>query len=68
MECDNPLLIEKQIKIIFHEKFKLFLGNEFFQGDEIQMCEEFFKIINKDLKYNSYLGFLILFKIVVLFF
>lgn len=45
MECNNPFALEKNIKKIFKEKFKLIAGHEYFEGDEEIMIEEFLKLI-----------------------
>jgi hypothetical protein len=34
MECNNPLILEENIKKVFNEKFKLIAGNEYFEGNE----------------------------------
>jgi hypothetical protein len=44
MECNNPFVLEKQIKNIFNEKFKLIAGYEYFEGEEEIMKEDFFKL------------------------
>jgi hypothetical protein len=44
MECDNPFVLEKQIKKIFNENFKLIAGYEYFEGEEEIMKEKFFKL------------------------
>lgn len=47
MECTNPFGLESKIKTSFDAKFKLIAGNEFFEGDEIIMKEEFLQIFNQ---------------------
>lgn len=44
IECNNPFVLEKNIKKIFNEKFKLIAGYEYFEGDEKIMKEEFLKL------------------------
>jgi hypothetical protein len=46
MECTNPFELENKIKTSFDAKFKLIAGNEFFEGDEGIMKEEFLRIKN----------------------
>jgi hypothetical protein len=41
MECINPFDLEKNIKKIFNEKFKLIAGYEYFEGNEEIMKNEF---------------------------
>lgn len=45
-ECENPYLIEKEIKKSFNSKFKLIKGEEWFEGDKTNMLKEFENIIN----------------------
>lgn len=44
MECNNPFVLEKKIKNIFNEKFKLIAGYEYFEGEEEIMKEYFLKL------------------------
>lgn len=46
MECTDPFTLESEIKKVFNEKFKLIAGKEYFEGDEIEMKNEFYKIVN----------------------
>jgi len=48
--CDNPLLIEKEIKNIFNNKYKLIAGTEYYEGDEIEMKKDFLEIFTKNVK------------------
>ena len=52
MSCNNPLLLEGLIKNKFQNKYKLIAGNEYFEGDEKNMLNDFLQIIdeNKNLK------------------
>ena len=45
MECDKPFHIESIIKIRFQQKFKLIAGQEYFEGDELEMKRVFFNIV-----------------------
>jgi hypothetical protein len=47
IECNNPYVLEKNIKKIFNEKFKLIAGYEYFEGDEKIMKDEFLKLATK---------------------
>ena len=47
MECTNPFGLERKIKASFDVKFKLIAGNEFFEGDERIMKEDFLQIFNQ---------------------
>jgi hypothetical protein len=53
METQNPLVLEKKIKKIFNEKFKLIAGCEYFEGDEENMKEYFLKIKIEHDKQNK---------------
>lgn len=44
-ECFNPMAIETEIKKQFSEKYKLFAGKEWFEGDEYSMLETFVEIV-----------------------
>ena len=46
MECDDPLLLEKEIKDEFIKKFKLIAGREYFEGNKNIMLSTFLEIIN----------------------
>ncbi len=50
MECKNPYDLEKKIKNIFNEKFKKIAGNEYFEGNETDMLNEFIKVANDHRK------------------
>lgn len=47
MECVNALLLEKNIKEFFNNKFKLIGGNEYFEGNEDDIINEFLKKVNE---------------------
>ena len=47
MECVNALLLEKNIKDFFYDNFKLIGGNEYFEGNEDDIINEFFKKVNE---------------------
>jgi hypothetical protein len=47
MECDNPFHVENILKKHFQEKFHLIAGQEFFEGDELEMRRTFLHIINE---------------------
>lgn len=47
MECYNPFVLEKQIKKIFNDKFKLVAGYEYFEGDETKMKKYFLNTVKK---------------------
>ena len=54
MECNNPFVLEKQIKKLFNEKFKLIAGYEYFEGNEKNIKEEFQKLANEhNIIYND---------------
>jgi hypothetical protein len=44
IECKNPDDVEREIKKLFNEKFKLIAGHEYFEGDDILIRYEFCKI------------------------
>lgn len=46
MECENPFMLEKCLKIIFNKNYKLIGGKEYFEGDEENMKKDFLKIKN----------------------
>ena len=50
-ECNNPLFIEKQIITQFNIKFKLIAGREYFEGNEEEIKNCFYKFIKID--YNK---------------
>lgn len=45
MECIDPLTLEKNIKKVFNEKFKLIAGNEYFEGNEDEILETFINLV-----------------------
>jgi hypothetical protein len=47
MECDNPFHVENILKKHFQEKFHLIAGQEFFEGDELEMRRTFLDIISE---------------------
>lgn len=52
MECNNPLILEKNIKDEFNKLFKLIAGNEYFEGNEYIMKKTFLKIVEEYEKSN----------------
>lgn len=46
-ECDEPHKTEEKIKEIFNNKFTLIAGNEYYEGDELIMKQEFINLIMK---------------------
>ena len=46
IECINPYQLEQQLKASFNSKFKLIAGNEYFEGNEIDIDTEFINIVN----------------------
>lgn len=52
MECVNALLLEKNIKDFFYDNFKLIGGNEYFEGSEDDILDEFLKKV-KEHKENT---------------
>lgn len=50
MECNNPFILEKNIKKIFCNNFKLIAGNEYFEGCEKDILKMF---INLVMDYNN---------------
>ena len=50
METIEPFTLEKNIKLIFNNKFKLIAGYEYFEGDEETIKEEFLKLITEHNK------------------
>jgi hypothetical protein len=52
-ECINPFEIEKIIKNMFKNKFKLICGNEWFEGDENDIVKEFKNILSIYKKDND---------------
>lgn len=53
MECYKPYVLEKEIKKIFNEKFKLIAGYEYFEGVEEEIKTEFLNIVNEYEKNNK---------------
>ncbi len=53
MECNEPFAVEKNIKKLFGEKFKLIAGREYFEGDENMMRDNFIKIVNEFINKNN---------------
>ena len=47
LECNEPFKLEKEILLIFKQKFKLIAGNEYFEGDEHEICDIFINIVKK---------------------
>lgn len=47
MECNNPFILEKNIKEEFNKLFKLIAGSEYFEGDENMMRKTFLKTIEE---------------------
>ena len=50
MECSNPFILKNKIKKNFINKFKLIAGNEYFEGDEDDIIDEFIKEFNDHKK------------------
>ena len=46
-KCINPQSLEKNILTHFNSKFKLVGGNKYFEGNEIEMCNDFINKINE---------------------
>lgn len=55
LECNNPLVLGKNIKYKFNKSFtlKLISGNEYFEGDVEKMRKEFLEIYEKYEKPNN---------------
>lgn len=49
-ECNEPFKLEKYILEIFNQKFEKIAGNEYFQGNEEELKNEFIKCV---LEYNN---------------
>lgn len=47
MECEEPFMIEIEIKKSFNSKFKLVAGKEYFEGNEDDIKREFNEIVYK---------------------
>ena len=47
MECIEPFILEKKIKIEFDNKFKLIAGNEYYKGNENKIVNIFMTTVNK---------------------
>lgn len=50
MECSNPFILKNKIKKNVINKFKLIAGNEYFEGDEDDIIDEFIKEFNDHKK------------------
>jgi hypothetical protein len=46
-ECNNPPIVELEIKKAFNKKFKLIAGKEYFEGNEEEIIKEFNDIVLK---------------------
>jgi len=53
MECNNPLVLEKNIKDEFNKLFKLISGYEYFEGNEYIMKKTFLKIFEEYEKLDN---------------
>ncbi len=53
MECDDDVFVESELKKHFNNKYKLFAGAEFFEGDEDDMRREFFKKVDEYILKNT---------------
>jgi hypothetical protein len=54
MECINPFILEKKIKIEFDNKFKLIAGNEYYEGNENEILNIFVTIVHEYInKYDN---------------
>ncbi len=47
MECYDPISVENELKKSFKQKFSLIGGYEYFEGEELQMRDEFYSIVKK---------------------
>lgn len=47
MECYEPVSVETELIKCFKQKFKLVGGNEYFEGDELQLRDEFYNVVKK---------------------
>ena len=45
MECKEPFKIEKEIKKVFNDKFKLIAGKEYFEGNEEDIKKVFYDTV-----------------------
>ena len=52
MECEDVLILEKNIIKKFNQKFKLIGGNEYFEGNELEILVDFFELVIKHKKWN----------------
>lgn len=53
MECNNPLILEKNIKRQFNKKFKLIAGKEYYEGNEKDMLNVFNNLVIEHYDKNS---------------
>lgn len=44
MECEHPYYVEKQLKRVFTDKFRICAGKEYFSGNEKEMIYSFMEI------------------------
>ncbi len=47
MECYDPISVENELKQSFKQKFSLIGGYEYFEGEELQMRDEFYNVVKK---------------------
>jgi len=52
MECKNPFILEKNIKLLFNKTFKKIAGNEYFEGNESDIIKEFIKCYTDFTKHD----------------
>lgn len=50
MECNEPLVLERNIKNIFNEKFTLIAGKEYYEGNEKYVLNTFNNLV---IEYNN---------------
>jgi len=53
MECINPKKLETDIKIYFKNNFKLHAGDEYFEGNESEMLDNFYKLFKKHIQESN---------------
>jgi hypothetical protein len=46
-ECDDPFVVEREVKIRFNTKFNLVAGKEYFEGNEADIKKEFNDVVCK---------------------
>lgn len=53
IECINPFELESQLKLCFKNKFRLIAGQEYFEGNESEIDNEFITIVLNYKKHNN---------------